>query len=182
MNNTTTLEYESASSTVKVLSTLNLITIEIIGNLLLGGIIHFEKWGCDPQKRDLSNQLISFGCQITIFATLILGTISYIRIMISVPIGKVFGTIFIWTRQFTRFSFILVILEYIVDKNIQLFKWKIAAGLNDDLVAQFLRVFNVCCVLVYTCVLFWTGQYLTPTYFFISGDVDAITNKPVVTM
>jgi hypothetical protein len=35
MNNTTTLEYEYASSTVKVLSTLNLITIEIIGNLLL---------------------------------------------------------------------------------------------------------------------------------------------------
>jgi uncharacterized membrane protein len=42
MNNTPTLEYESASSTVKVLSILNLIIIEIIGNFLLGGIIHFE--------------------------------------------------------------------------------------------------------------------------------------------
>jgi hypothetical protein len=183
MNNTTTLEYESASSTVKVLSTLNLITIEIIGNLLLGGIIHFEKWGCDPQKRDLSNQLISIGCQMIIYMTLILGTISYIRIMISVPIGKVCGTIFVWTRQLTRFSSILVILEYLVHKNIQLFKWKIAAGLNDDLVTQFLRVFNICCALVYTFVHFWTGQFHTPTYFFISGDVnDATTNKPVVTL
>jgi hypothetical protein len=113
MNNTT-LEYDSASSTVKVLFTLHFITIQIVGNLLWVGIIHFEKWGSDPQKRDLSNQLISFACQLIILLTSVSGTIAYIRIITSVPIGKVFGTILVLTRQYTRICGILVILEYLV--------------------------------------------------------------------
>jgi hypothetical protein len=177
MNNTT-LEYECVSSTVKVLFTLHFITIQIVGNLLCVGIIHFEKWGSDPQKRDVSNQLISFGFQMIILMTSISGTIAYIRIMSSVPIGKVCGTISVWTRQITRFSCLLGTLEYLVHKNIQLFKWNIAANLNDDLVAHFLKAFNVCCALVYTTGLFWIGQYHTPIYFFISGDVDPTPIKP----
>jgi hypothetical protein len=176
MNNTT-LEYESASSTVKVLFTLHFITIQIVGNLLYVGIIHFEKWGSDPQKRDLSNQLISFSCQMIILMTSISGTIAYIRIMSSVPIGKVGGTVFVWIRQLTRISCIFSALEYLVYKNIQLFKWNIAANLNDDLVAHFLKAFNVCCAFVYTAGLFWIGHYHTPMYFLISGDVDAIPIK-----
>jgi hypothetical protein len=177
MNNTT-LEYESVSSTVKVLFTLHFIIIQIVGNLLCVGIIHFEKWGSDPQKRDLSNQLISFGFQKTILMTSISGTITYIRIMSSVPIGKVCGTLFVWTRQVIRFSSLFLTLEYLVHKNIQLFKWNIAANLNDDLLAHFLKVFNVCCALVYTSGLFWIGQLHVPIYFFISGDVDATPIKP----
>jgi hypothetical protein len=176
MNNTT-LEYESASSTIKVLFTLNFITIEIFGNFLFGGIIHFEKWGSDPQKRDLSNQLISFVCQMHILMTSVSGTIAYIRVMSYVPIGNVCGTVFIWNRQLTRFCSVLATLEYLVLKNIQLFKWKIAAGLNDDLVAQFLRVFNIVCALVYTAGCYWIGLYNSPMYVFISGNVDAAYNK-----
>jgi hypothetical protein len=180
MNNTT-LEYESASasasSTVKVLVTLHFITIQIVGNLLWVGIIHFEKWGSDPQKRDLSNQLISFVCQLMIFMISVSGTIAYIRIMTSVPIGKVCGTIFVFTRQSSRICGILGTLEYLVHKNIQLFKWNIAANLNDDLVAHFLKVFNVCCAFVYTIGLFCIGQFHTPFYFLISGDVDATPIK-----
>jgi hypothetical protein len=46
-------------------------------------------------------------------------------------------------------------------EDVKMFKWNIAANLNDDLVAHFLKAFNVCGALVYNAwtILNWAVPY-----------------------
>ncbi len=44
--------------------------IEIIGNSLLFGVVYYEKYGGDPQKRTLVNRLISQICLVWIYHNL----------------------------------------------------------------------------------------------------------------
>jgi hypothetical protein len=47
---------------LKVIISIQFALIDTVGTLLYLGIIHYEKWGGDPKKRSLLNQLGSLLC------------------------------------------------------------------------------------------------------------------------
>ena len=59
--------------------TIIYVTLETIGNFLLFCMIMYEKFGMDPKKRTINNQLLSSICAVNIVYNLIVPTIRYIN-------------------------------------------------------------------------------------------------------
>ena len=64
-----------------------LSTIEIIGNGFLFIIIFYEKYGMDPQKRTVNNQLLSALCKILIVCNTVFVPFISFRVSFDIPIG-----------------------------------------------------------------------------------------------
>ena len=55
---------------VKVIGVLSYF-LGRLGNFLLLGIVHYEKFGQDPQKRSLPDRLFTFSCLLLFFCSII---------------------------------------------------------------------------------------------------------------
>ena len=86
----------------------------VITVLLYGGIIYYEKWGNDPQKRSLSNMLMCYFCWTLMILVILSISIGSLRICFG-PLGRVFGYLMIITRQACIFSLMLCFLEIITE-------------------------------------------------------------------
>ena len=60
-------EYEEIHWTEWILGLFWLLAIEILGNICLFATIVYERFGMDPQKRTVINQLLSQCCWIVMF-------------------------------------------------------------------------------------------------------------------
>ena len=105
-----------------------------LGNFLLLGIVHYEKFGQDPQKRSLQDRLLTFNALLFLFCSLIGDTIFMIRsfvgpmgtlvmdrlkrirffgsrmlLQINFPIFPKFGAIFV---DFSKFSSNFGVLQF----------------------------------------------------------------------
>jgi hypothetical protein len=67
------------------------LAVQIIGTTMLSGIIHYEHYGGDPQKRTILNQLVSFISICGIVGNLLLLTIFNWRLTIG-PINPMVAT------------------------------------------------------------------------------------------
>lgn len=72
-----------------------LFCVEIFGNVALFAIIIYEKYGMDPKKRNVTNQLTSTLCKIGIFENLCLLPFLPYRFFV----GPVNTIIAIWGRS-----------------------------------------------------------------------------------
>ncbi len=79
------MEYEVSYSTA-IAGTFCYILWITVGNGLRFAIIQFERFGGDPKKRSVGNQLISCGCILSIVYCCIAGTIIEIY-LVSGPVG-----------------------------------------------------------------------------------------------
>ena len=70
-----------------------------LGNFLLLGIVHYEKFGQDPQKRSLQDRLLTFNALLFLFCSLIGDTIVMIRSFVG-PMGTLVMDRFKRTRFF----------------------------------------------------------------------------------
>ena len=59
----------------KIISLLVWLTYEFLSNTLLGFVIMFEKYGGDPLKRSIINQLITQLCFVTILNNIVPSTL-----------------------------------------------------------------------------------------------------------
>ena len=65
MNNSTYLQYQIfhealfSTTSYQIVNYLIFSLIHVVGPILLAGIVSFEKYGGDPQKRNIINRLLS---------------------------------------------------------------------------------------------------------------------------
>ena len=127
-----------------------------LGNFLLLGIAHYEKFGQDPQKRSLSDRVLSFNIILTFVISVIHNNIVIIRIFYG-PVGNAI-THLRYYLQSLSYPIILGYTETMLFRCLMIFSWKKYAMVNDELFATFLNIFN-----------FMMGQILSFVRFFI-GD------------
>ena len=70
---------------------LIMFLIGCFGILTIIGIIHYEKYGQDPQKRSFSDQIFTFNCKMFMIVSPIFGGLAQIRWIFG-PIGFTMAT------------------------------------------------------------------------------------------
>ena len=112
-----------------------------LGIILLLSIVHYEKFGHDPQKRSLPDRVFSFNT--------ILGVIFFVihsNILISRTLFGPVGDAITQLRYYFITSMVSVILgstEIMLFRCIMIFSWKKYAMVNDEFFATFLNIFNL---------------------------------------
>ncbi len=113
----------------------------VLGNALLLGMISYEKYGEDPQKRGLLNQIFSQLFSLTIICYWIFIPFRTWRFLIS-PFNSLFYWIWIVTLSIYIYSVLLYIVEYSIIKFIVVVVKKQVLPLMDDFFIVFFFGFN----------------------------------------
>ena len=124
-----------------------LIVTHIIGPIFLSGIIAYEKYGGDPQKRNIINRLQSMGIASLIIATEIHGIVIILR----ETFGLIDLSIIIWIEcLFCMFicNALLFFAEMSVIHLLYIVVWKRVKSIDDEFWACFL-------ISTTTVVSFW---------------------------
>lgn len=146
--------YESLPLKLTLIVTCLLLLI--IGNALWFGIIHFEKFGGDPQKRSLANILSSYasiGCSVLLTSTV---GIHLARVFFGCELPECLAYIMVFIRRLFNTLVISFVLEILLYKMIQVYRYYIVANLNDSFFGIFLAmttflnslIFNVSLVIL----------------------------------
>ena len=123
-------------------TTVTLSLIEFCSSFLLLLIIHFEKYGGNPQKRSLVNQLTSYMCAA---AFIVLVTKNML-----IPIRVIFGCFHPYFG-YTSNSCVLVLvacivmfcIEILLYKLLEVFAYRLVVDLNEDNCAYFFSIINL---------------------------------------
>ncbi len=91
------MEDISSNWTFKIIVLINYILIQLVGNVFTFSTIYYERWGGDPQKRALSNQLTSFCFVNVAFASIVNYSIYLTRTMVG-PLGWFWASFFMCSR------------------------------------------------------------------------------------
>ena len=123
-------------------ATVTLDLIEIFGSLLLPLIVHFEKYGGDPQKRTLVNQLTSYSCaalsiilitkDLTVLTRVVFGCLH--------PYFGHFASILSGIMEKCMAMFLIEILLY---KLFQVLAYRFIIDINEDNVASYFLILNL---------------------------------------
>ena len=118
---------------------LLLIVCHIIGPILLSGIIAYEKYGGDPQKRNIINRLQSMSIASLIITTEIFGIVKTLREIF----GLIDFNVMIWIECLFCMFFcnaLLFFAEMSVLHLLYIVVWKRVKAMNDELWACFLAI------------------------------------------
>ena len=131
-NNINIVHYDqSASMPMIALYITNMILVTLFGSPLYLAIIHYERFGCDPQKRSLLNMIFANQCIFLMVGMLILNLFLGIRI----PLGP----FHLWLADtclamliFMSSCINLSIITLLLLGNLQLLKPQIVSSINDE--------------------------------------------------
>ena len=141
---------------INVVSVISYLLINF-GNLLLLTIVHYEKFGQDPQKRSLPDQILSFNIILSIFMLVPHSIIVMVRTLFG-PVGFAV-TDFRYYLLSSAFSILLGLSEAMLIRCIMLFSWEIYAMVNDEFFSTFLNRFNFMMGQMFSIVRFFTGDF-----------------------
>ena len=141
---------------IKVVGVLSYL-LSNLGNILLLSIVHYEKFGHDPQKRSLPDRVFSFNT--------ILGVIFFV-IHSHILIGRtLFGPVGNAITQFRYYfitstvSILLGTIEIMLFRCIMIFSWKKYAMVNDEFFDTFLNIFNLMIGQIVCIVCFYIKDF-----------------------
>ena len=121
----------SASMPMITLYIANLILLTLIGCPLYLAIIHYERFGCDPQKRSLLNMIFANQCIFQMVGILTLNLFLGIRILMG-PLHLRLADPCLATIIFMSSCVNLSTITLLVFGNLQLLKPQIVSSLNDE--------------------------------------------------
>ena len=123
-------------------TTVTLSLIEFCSSFLLLLIIHFERYGGDPQKRSLVNQLTSYICAAT-FIVLVTKNLL-------IPIRVIFGCIHPWFGYSANicvevlvFCIMMFCIEILLYQLLEVFAYRLVVDLNEDNCGYFFSIINL---------------------------------------
>ena len=128
-----------------------------LGNLLLLGIAHYEKFGQDPQKRSLPDRVLSFNIILAVVISVIHSNIIIVRIFYG-PVGNAL-THFRYYLHSLAYPIILGYTETMIFRCLMIFSWKKYAMVNDEFFATFLNIFNFMMGQIISLVRFFIGDF-----------------------
>ena len=148
----------------------------IIGISSILGIIHFEKFGQDPQKRSFADLIFTFNCIMFMITFPIMLTIDQIRWFFG-PIG---ATLAIF-KHYLLSSLLCIPLgftESILFRLLMIYSWKKCAMINDEFCAMFFNMSNFMVAQMISVFRLMTGQFETKGQFTIFSGIEANVEKP----
>ena len=148
----------------------------ILGISSILGVIHYERFGQDAQKRSFSDQIFSFNCKIFMITWPIVETITQFRWLFG-PVGYTM-TIFKNYLGSCLLSIPLGFTECILFRLLMIYSWKKCAMINDEFCAMFFNAFNFMVVQMISVFRFMTGQLETNESFYIFSGIEVDVEKP----
>ena len=124
-------EDQSASMPMIALYIANLILVTLIGCPLYLAIVHYEQFGCDPQKRSLLNMIFANLCISLMVLMLMLNLFLGIRILVG-PLHLWLADTWITMLIFMASCMNLSTITLLVLGNLQLLKPHIVSSINDE--------------------------------------------------
>lgn len=125
-----------------------------IGNVLWIGIIQFEKFGGDPQKRSLANMLTSMAsiaCCIIQDNTV---SMLLIRASLGTCLPSFLGLTTVFIRRWLSCMIAMFITGILIYKSLQVYKYYFVARLNDEFWARFLGIWTALASVTFISI--WT--------------------------
>ena len=148
----------------------------MIGISSLLGVIHYEKFGQDPQKRSFADLIFTSNCTTILIIWPIVETITQIRWFYG-PVGY----------AMTKFKHYLVscvlslplgFTESILYRLLMIYSWKKCAMINDEFCAIFFNTFNFILAQMISVIRLRTGQFVTKESFTVYSGDEANVQKP----
>ena len=132
-------------------------------------IWHFERYGGDPQKRTILNQLIGQLAMDNIVAQV--GTVSLsVRLALG-PLPKtVFSLTFVLTNITSSIVLLLILNEIILVRWLSMFVWKRSPPINDDFFGTFIMLLNYTIAFVFGPMGLIGGTNYNNMTFLLTGD------------
>ena len=121
------------------------------------GIIHFEKYGQDSQKRSFSDQILSFNCKMFMIISPIFWGIWQIRWLFG-PVGYNLA-IFQYYLSSSLLLIPLGITESILFQCLMIFSWKKCAMISDEFFATYFNFTNFIVTQMISVIRLMTGEY-----------------------
>ncbi len=176
-NDTKTFETIYQAWELKLGLILFCLLLLLVGNLLWNGIVQFEKYGADANKRSLSN-ILSGHAAICLCATLNTTVGShFLRIIFGcLPSGLVQALFF--GRRFFTAMFVAYAFEILTYKMLQVYAFTYASRLLDDFWATCLSATNVSLVGYFLSGWTMLDGYDFPLYHLMTCSHDGTTGNP----
>ena len=119
-----------------------ILCIEIIGNGCLFATFAYERFGMDPQKRTVINQLLSQSCwTIMIFNITSFPVIIFRRLL--GPLNSKIGAWFFLNGRMFISMISLLLSELMILKCMYIWKWSIMAMKDDNLISKMILRINI---------------------------------------
>ena len=149
----------------------------ILGISSILGVIHYERFGQDAQKRSFSDQIFSFNGKIFMITWPIVETITQIRWFFG-PVGYIMAVF----KNYLASCLLCLPLgftECILFRNLMIYSWKKCAMINDEFCAMFFNTFNFMVVQMISMFRLMTGQFETNETFYIFSGIEVnVVEKP----
>ena len=149
------------------LSGINLI-LRILGTFMYLGIIHYERFGEDPQKRTLTNRIIIQICYIAIVHSWTAIPIHDWSIFVG-PTSEFFAHLYIIFRGIFYFATFLVLAEIVVIQNLMLFKFSFITSVNEDFWTQMFLIWNLAFAILPQFAMLYINSYPIRQFSFLTG-------------
>ena len=131
--------------------------IGCLGIFSILGIIHYEKYGQDSQKRSFSDQILSFNLKILMIISPIYFGIAQIKWLFG-PDGYCLA-IFRYYLASSLLCAPLGMTESILFQCLMIFSWKKCAMINDEFFATFFNFTNFMVAQMISVIRLMTGEY-----------------------
>ena len=151
-----------------------LLAILWISSIL--GVIHYEKFGQDPQKRSFADLIFTFNCIMFMIIWPIMMTIDQIRWFFG-PVGYTMA-IFKHYLASCLLCIPLGFTESILFRLLMIYSWKKCAMINDEFCATFFNMFNFMVAQMISGFRLMTGQFEIKEIFTIFSGVEVNVEKP----
>ena len=139
-----------------------------LGSILFLGLVHYEKFGQDSQKRHVTDRIFSFNILLFLFCYLIRDIIITVRIFAGV-LGNAMGLLGVYLAS-TMLAIPLGFAEIILLRCIRIFSWRNYAMMNDEFFATFLILFNMMIIQMFSIIRLKNDELeVRFEYKFISG-------------
>ncbi len=134
-----------------------------------GCIWHFERFGGDPQKRTILNQLIGQLALNNIVGQAGVATLSF-RIVFG-PLSKpVYSSTFVLANITSSIVLLLILNEIILVRWLSMFVWKRSPPINDDFFGTFIMLLNYTIAFVFVSIGLIGGTTYNNMTFLLTGD------------
>ena len=161
----------------KIIATMTYLLVETVGSSLYLCIIHFERYGGDPQKRSVSNRFISFGAYFSLLGIWIGHSIYYGRVMFGC-LPEILGEVLIFLRFYVALGAWSSLVISLIYKCMQIYAFHFTTRLNDDVWSLFIKIFLSVFFFLFCCVKHYLGHYKSPGFKMFTC-IDIETQKPV---
>ena len=140
------------------------------------GVIHYEKFGQDPQKRSFADQIFNFNCIMFMITWPIIETSAQIRWFFG-PVGYSM-TVFKNYLSSCLLCIPLGFTESILFRLLMIYSWRKCAMINDEFFAMFFNVFNFMVAQMISVFRLMTYGFEMKETFIIFSGVEVNVEKP----